>query len=65
MFERKTPVATRGCIDIDAIGYLWKWICLEISFTADFRSAALLVGPESTLTELTRKYAANHNRYRR
>ena len=61
MFERKTPVATRACVDIEVIRYFWKWICLGISFTVDFRRIVSLVGPESTLAGLTRKYAANHN----
>jgi hypothetical protein len=61
MFECKIPVATRVCVDIEVIGYLWKWICLGISFTVDFRGVVLLVGPDSTLVGLTRKYAAIDN----
>jgi hypothetical protein len=62
MFERKTPGATRGCVDIEDIGSLWKWICLGISLTVNFRSIGSLVRPESTLAGLTRKYAATRHR---
>jgi hypothetical protein len=62
MFECKTPeVATRVCVDIDLIGYFWKWIYLGISFTVVFRSVVSLVGLESTLVGLTGKYVANDN----
>jgi hypothetical protein len=63
MFERKTPVATQGCVDLDVIGYHWKWICFGISFTVVFHSVLSLVELESTLVGLTRKYAANDNRH--
>ena len=43
MFERKTPVATRVCVELEVIGYVWKGIYLGISFTVISRSVGSLV----------------------
>jgi hypothetical protein len=50
--------------DNQVIGYLWKWICLGISLTVVFHSVVSLVGLESTLVGLTRKYAAKDDCHR-